>query len=172
MTPMRKTFVTLVRLLSSDMPERHLERCKELFVALFTLARDPEEAGAAALFVSSALIFLLDAPLGSPATKAKLEQDLSNQGQLLAAVMLLRQGQVKGAHFKGDPLPFTDVETRFLNSASDNGVLVHKSREDPMIAKLSARGLLQGEADSNPDYTLMSLTAAGHMALAPKRRAS
>ncbi|MDB5652315.1 MAG: hypothetical protein JWL62_3835 [Hyphomicrobiales bacterium] len=163
---MRKTLVEVERLLYSATPERHLEKCNKLFYQLLNLARDAEEAGEAALFVASALIYLRDGPKASAANKSKLAADLSNRSQALATVMLARRGQVEGRASGEESLPFTDGETRFMNRASVDGVLVFRPNEDAMVARLMGRGLLKSEADANPDFKVMSLTVAGYEALA------
>lgn len=101
MTPMRQTFLAIHHMIHSERPDRFLPDLRRLLVGLISEARDTEEAGAAAIFASAVLIFVEGLATAPPDVSEDRRQRLEIESQVMAAVMLVRQGRVRQAT---DPL--------------------------------------------------------------------
>ena len=95
MTPMRETFVAVLRLLEQDDPATDQVVISQLLVAMLDHARDAEEAGAAAKFAAAAMLYLQDIEKGEEASIDLRRADLGLQTHMLTSVMLLRRGKLK-----------------------------------------------------------------------------
>jgi hypothetical protein len=95
MTPMREAFVSVLALIEQDDPLHDKIEINRLLILLMDRARDPEEAGAVAIYAAAVLRYLQACEMGGDEDIEQRLAEMEIQSQVLTAVMLLRRGTVK-----------------------------------------------------------------------------